>query len=212
VVERNQQTEKQRQKQAFIDSILKKVEQQAYENLELLNLVGNPVSKEKLMNEIANGLEKESFRMYDKIKEYVRAPLNEKPDFTYTNPDLKIIYAKFVLGGLIIAFDENHNIMIFNDRCEKLQMLPYGKRAMDAVASDTHIFIGMYHNKVLILERKFPFTVVSKVDTDKKILCMCRNELHEIRVCGEDELSFYINEHTFEKKFTKFSSPYFTIV
>jgi hypothetical protein len=120
--------------------------------------------------------------------------------------------AKFVLGGLIIAFDENHNIMIFNDRCEKLQMLPYGKRAMDAVASDTHIFIGMYHNKVLILERKFPFTVVSKVDTDKKILCMCRNELHEIRVCGEDELSFYINEHTFEKKFTKFSSPYFTIV
>jgi len=212
VVLSDSQTQKQREQQTFVESILKKVEQQAYENLSLLNLVENPVSKQKLMNEIAYGLEKESFRMYDKIKEYVRAPLNEKPDFTYINPDLHIIFAKFVLGGLIVAFDENHNIYIFNDRCEKLQMLPYGKRAMDAVASDKHIFIGIYFNKVLILENKYPFTVVAKVDTDKKVLCMCRNELHEIRVCGEENLSFYINENTFAKKFTNYNSPHYTIV
>jgi hypothetical protein len=45
VVERNPQTEMQREQQAFIESIMKKVEQQAYENLNLLNLVQNPDSK-----------------------------------------------------------------------------------------------------------------------------------------------------------------------
>ena len=137
------------------------------------------------MDEIESGLVKEGYRIYDKIKEYVNAPLNEKPDFTYINPDLKIIFAKFVLGGLIVAFDENRNLMIFNDRCEKLLMLPFGKRPTDAVASNNHIFIAFYELKVMILERKAPFTVVDKVDTEKKNLSLCRNELNEIRVCGE---------------------------
>lgn len=137
------------------------------------------------MDEIESGLVKEGYRIYDKIKEYVNAPLNEKPDFTYINPDLKIIFAKFVLGGLIVAFDEHRNLMIFNDRCEKLLMLPFGKRPTDAVASNNHIFIAFYELKVMILERKAPFTVVDKVDTEKKNLSLCRNELNEIRVCGE---------------------------
>lgn len=39
-------------------------------------------------------------------------------------------------------------------------MLPYGKKVTDACATEKYIFIGIYHKKVLILEKEKPFTVV----------------------------------------------------
>lgn len=100
--------------------------------------------------------------MYDKIREFINMPLDAKADYHYPTradlatdkSDVKIVFAKFVLGGLIVASDENFNIFIFNDKCEKLQMLPYGKKVTDACASPNHIFIGILFNKVLILEKK----------------------------------------------------------
>jgi hypothetical protein len=124
-----------------------------------------------LFEELPLGLRQEGFKMYDKIREFINMPLDAKADYHYPTradlatdkSDVKIVFAKFVLGGLIVASDENFNIFIFNDKCEKLQMLPYGKKVTDACASLNHIFIGILFNKVLILEKKRPFTVVEKV-------------------------------------------------
>jgi hypothetical protein len=99
-------------------------------------------------------------------------PLDAKADFYYPKAadiahdksDVKIVFAKFVFGGFIVAADENNNILIFDDECKKLQMLPYGKKVTDACATEKYIFIGILHKKVLILEKKKPFTVVYKVD------------------------------------------------
>lgn len=149
--------------------------------------------------------------MHNKIKEYVNEPLDAKPDFWYINPDLKIVFAKFVTGGIIVASDENFNIMIFNDRCEKLQMLPFGKQVTDACATSQYIFIGILFNRVLCLENKPPFTVVYKVDCEREVYALCRNELHQIRIVGNEGMNFYIDETNFTKKKTNFIAPFYRI-
>lgn len=61
--------------------------------------------------------------MYDKIREFINMPLDSKADFYYPKEadfaidksEVNIVFAKFVFGGLIVAADENNNILIFND-------------------------------------------------------------------------------------------------
>lgn len=129
--------------QELLSKILQRTEQQAIETLRLIGKVRDAKAKALLLEELPQGLDKEGLRMHNKVKEYVNEPLDAAVDFSYLNPDTKLIFAKFVLGGFIVAADENHNIMIFNDRCEKLQMLPYGKEVTDACASPYNIFIAI---------------------------------------------------------------------
>jgi len=105
---------------------------------------------------------------------------------------------------MIVASDENHNLLILDDNCHLLQSLPYGKKISDAVASDKHIFVGIEFRKVLIIEKKKPFTVIEKIDCKFRISSMAMNERNEVRVCGERGLSFYIKTHDFSHYETSF--------
>ena len=150
------------------------------------------------MEELHKGLLREGDRMHDYIQEQDMLSIDRKPDNLFYDYPGKLLFAKFVLGELIVASDSNNNILIFDAKtCERLQSLPYGKFVSDAAASPNHIFVAVEFNKVLIIEKKKPFIVVDKIDTSAKILALTRNERNEIRVTGRDNMSFYIKEHTF---------------
>ena len=88
-------------------------------------------------------------------------------------------------------------MLILTDECWLLQSLPYGKKIVDVVADDKHFFIGDEGFKVIIME-KGTNVIVDKIDCSSYVVALTRTGENHIRVCGENDTSFFINMKTFQ--------------
>lgn len=105
-----------------------------------------------------------------------------------------IKFAKMV-EGYIIACDQDFNMLILTDKCKLLQSLPYGKKINDVVADDKHFFIADEGFRVIIMQ-KADLVIVDKIDCSSYVITLTIIGEHHIRVCGENDTTFFINMKT----------------
>lgn len=130
-------------------------------------------------------------------------PIDLTPNFQYTGHDCVIEFAKMVEGGYIIATDVNFNIIILNERCEKLQILPYSRKVVDAVADKKNIFVAIEMCKVLVFSKK-DLVMIEKINFPRYVHAICRNERNEVRVVGSDGMNYYVDLRTLAAKKSNF--------
>ena len=133
---------------------MQQVQDKALLNLKTIQEIPDKALRAKLMKGLEDGLIREGERMHDWIQEQNTLSIDKKPDNIVYDYKQKLLFAKFVMGGYIVASDINNNLLIFDaNTLEKLQCLPFGKFVSDAVASPHHIFVALEYNQVLILKK-----------------------------------------------------------
>jgi hypothetical protein len=66
------------------------------------------------MKGLEDGLIREGERMHDWIQEQNTLSIDKKPDNIFHDYPQKLLFAKFVMGGYIVASDINNNLLIFD--------------------------------------------------------------------------------------------------